>query len=534
MASVIAAVCQRSFSNLKKPMKTTKQSTSMSFDRFFIYARKSTDDGKRQQRSIGDQLTEVRELAKREGLRVIEELVEKQSAKIPGRPVFAEMLRRIECGEACGIIAWHPDRLSRNPIDTGRLIHLVDQGHILRLRFPTFPFETSAQGKFMLSILLSQSKYYVDSLGENVMRGLRNKVKAGDWPQLAPMGYLNDKVTKKIIVHPINGPIVQKMFELYATGEYGLKDLQDTVIKLGLRSARACIPSQSVIQDALQNPLYCGLLRFKGETFEGKHTPLITRALFDKCQAVMTERSRPRKTGFKTFIYRGMIRCGECGGMITMEEQKGHHYLRCTKKRGLCDQPYLREEEVRGQITEALEDVAISDELERSISKELDVMAMSDARTARDQERRLRDEVCGIDQRLRRLMDAMLDEVITQDEYKQQKDELLAEKRRLLDQLFSLQTKGGANWLEPVKRFLKDCAAASSVAVHGNPLEQWRFFRNVGSNLILRDRRLQWAPRGAWQLVRIEDVAGRGESARTRAQYAEWAEKRELTVKLGI
>src|SRR4051794_39910318 len=98
--------------------------------RFFIYARKSTDDLTRQVRSIGDQIAELRELADRESLCVIDVLVEKQTAKVPGRPVFNEMIERIEAGEAAGILAWHPDRLARNAVDGGRIIHMVDTAKV--------------------------------------------------------------------------------------------------------------------------------------------------------------------------------------------------------------------------------------------------------------------------------------------------------------------------------------------------------------------------------------------------------------------
>ena len=91
--------------------------------KFFIYARKSTDSEDRQIRSIADQLAELRELAKKENIEVVDILVEKQTAKKPGRPVFAEMLKRIEAGEATGILAWHPDRLARNSVDGGQIVN---------------------------------------------------------------------------------------------------------------------------------------------------------------------------------------------------------------------------------------------------------------------------------------------------------------------------------------------------------------------------------------------------------------------------
>ncbi|MFA6918412.1 MAG: recombinase family protein, partial [Candidatus Gracilibacteria bacterium] len=138
--------------------------------KFFLYARKSTDVEDKQVLSIEAQITELREFAKRENLDVAEEFIEKQSAKIPGRSIFNNMLDRIEKDEANGIISWHPDRLARNSVDGGKIIYLLDCGHLEALKFPQFWFESTPQGKFMLNIAFGQSKYYVDSLSENTKR----------------------------------------------------------------------------------------------------------------------------------------------------------------------------------------------------------------------------------------------------------------------------------------------------------------------------------------------------------------------------
>ncbi len=173
---------------------------SISPNKYFLYARKSTDVEDKQVMSIDAQLHELREFAAREQANIIAELIEKQSAKTPGRPIFNDMLARIEAGEADGILAWHPDRLARNSIDGGQIIYLLDTGKIKTLKFPTFRFESDPQGKFMLNIMFGQSKYYVDNLSENTKRGLREKVRRGEFPHQAPIGYLNDYRTKKIIV----------------------------------------------------------------------------------------------------------------------------------------------------------------------------------------------------------------------------------------------------------------------------------------------------------------------------------------------
>ena len=89
---------------------------------YFLYVRKSTDTEERQVLSIESQLAELKLLAEKENLRISHIFQEAMTAKVPGRPIFNEMISRIEKGEADGIIAWHPDRLARNSIDGGRVI----------------------------------------------------------------------------------------------------------------------------------------------------------------------------------------------------------------------------------------------------------------------------------------------------------------------------------------------------------------------------------------------------------------------------
>src|SRR5690349_8955973 len=104
--------------------------------KFFLYARKSTDVEDKQVLSIDTQLNELRQFAEREHLTIVAEIVEKQSAKIPGRPLFNTIMDRIEAGEANGILAWHPDRLSRNGVDGGRITFALDTAKLATLKFP--------------------------------------------------------------------------------------------------------------------------------------------------------------------------------------------------------------------------------------------------------------------------------------------------------------------------------------------------------------------------------------------------------------
>ena len=222
--------------------------------KFFLYARKSTDVEDKQILSIEAQVTELRAFAKQENLSIVEVFIEKQSAKIPGRPIFNAMLKRIENGEAAGILAWHPDRLARNSVDGGKIIYLIDCGRIAMLKFPQFWFEPTPQGKFMLNIAFGQSKYYVDSLSENTKRGLRQKVRRGEYPSIAPIGYINDVRNKTIIVDKKKSKIIKAAFELYAEGNARLEDVSDFLAQKGALSRSGKRIHKDRITFILKNP----------------------------------------------------------------------------------------------------------------------------------------------------------------------------------------------------------------------------------------------------------------------------------------
>ena len=461
--------------------------------RYFLYARKSTDEPDRQILSIEAQLAELRDYAQKNGLPIVREFIESKTAKEPGRELFNDMVAQMEQGAAQGIVAWHPDRLARNSIDGGRIIYLVDIGKITALKFPTFWFDPTPQGKFMLSIAFGQSKYYVDNLSENVHRGLRQKLRNGTWPGRAPLGYINDLGTKTILPDKDRVEFVRKTFELYASGNYSLAELRRTMNAVGLKGPRQRgALSISNYQYVLQNPIYYGLMRFRGELYEGKHKPLITKALFDQCQEMFKRKSKPQPRKGKTmkpFVYRGAFRCASCGCFITTETQKGHNYLHCTKRKQPCSEPFVREEEVDKQVRGLLKGVslppALAAEALDNVNKEELEAAQAGERAAQN----LRDKLVILTDQLGQLLDLVLQGSINQSEYVAKKAQLVNEKKEIENKLAAF-ARQGANRFEPLKRFYKLCVDVGESAAAGNPADNLQKLKNIGSNLIIGGKKI--------------------------------------------
>ncbi len=468
--------------------------------KFFLYARKSTDVEDKQVLSIEAQLTELRSFAREQGLEVVEELIEKQSAKIPGRPVFGQMLRRIERGEANGVVSWHPDRLARNSVDGGQIIYFLDIGLLVNLKFPSHWFENTPQGKFTLSMAFVQSKYYVDSLSENTKRGLRQKVRNGDYPSQAPVGYINDSRTKSIVIDKKKAKVLRLAFELYAKGESRLEDIANFLAKNNIKTRSGKILHKSRVSFVLSNQFYIGLFKYGGERHEGKYKPIISKKLFDSVQVMLKQKGRPeRKSKNDPQPFCGLLSCTECGMMITGEykvkKQKNgnvHEYIyyHCTKKNKSvkCSQPCIRQEELDRQLSSFITSVSLpKDWSDYFIQKlEKDKIKSTQSLTACVKENQAK--IFSINQKLERLLNGYLDQIIEQEIYRVQKAKLLSEKKSLEEKIFTLSHKQNA-WLEPMQEWIKTAQSIDGIARDTDLFAKKVCAKEIfGSNLLLQNK----------------------------------------------
>ena len=463
-------------------------------NKYFLYARKSSESEDRQILSIEQQLFEVREFAKKETLSVIAELTESMTAKQPGRIVFNEMLSRIEKGEADGIVAWNPDRLARNSIDGGRIIYLVDTGKIKNLKFPTFRFDNNAYGKFILSIAFGQSKYYTDNLSENIRRGIRQKLRKGIWPNWAPLGYLNDPKTRRIVIDQDTSSYVKKLFQLYSTGDYSFRKLKNIFDQEGLIGKKDAPLSVSQIQHILRNTFYYGVFSYDNETYEGSHPPLITKQLFDKVQKVMIGRHRDTRKIKHDYVFRGFITCGECGASITAEKKKKRYtYYHCTKRKAKCAQPYnTTEQDLAGQLSYRLSKIWINDKTAEKILDDFNRYRSTEQKDLTIEINAINIELKQIEEHLTRLLDGYIAGMIEPSEYLSRKQELISRKTDLKQNIAGLES-GEVDWFELAKDIIVTCNSVEKTVKENNYGNLRKFAEKTGSNFFLKDRALSFS-----------------------------------------
>src|SRR3989338_2225200 len=488
--------------------------------KYILYARKSTEEDDRQILSIEAQVFELKEFAAKEKLEIVASFQEAKTAKEPGRVKFAEMLSLIEKGRAEGILSWN-DRLARNSVNGGKVIHMIDRGLIKSLKFPTFWFEPTPQGLFMLQIAFGQSKYYVDSLRENVTRGMRQKVRNGVWPSKAPLGYLNNPKTRGIDINREKAPKVKKIFELYAAGNYNLRELAEWCKRINLKSNLERNIAISQIHKILQNVLYFGLMKYKNETYEATHEPLISKKLFDKVQEIMREKGKPQKVKKHDFAFLGLMKC-PCSAAITAEKKikpsgKEYVYYRCTKKKGPCQEKrFLRKEELYQQIKSFLQKVSLSSHDTEKILAELNKEETQAKEQTKTTVQNLKTSFSEIEKKLEKLLDVYLDETLTAEEYASRKEKLVKQKVDLREQISNFE-QNGLSWLEPAREFVLSLNQATKLLESENRAEMTTFLKNIGSDCILQNRQLIFSPRKPYDLV-----AERSEATASCLHFPVW------------
>ena len=189
------------------------------------------------------------------------------------------------------------------------------------------------------------------------------------------------------------------------------------------------------------------------------------------------------------FILRGLMRCGECGRMITAEVQKGHTYYRCTKRLTNCKQKYVREEELAAQISKFIQKVSLCDEWTKWIIEQLERDRNASLHSGEAQQQNLEVKIKEMDDKISKLIDIYLEGTITLEEYQRKKEDFINEKRKLQEATRDFAA-GQASWFEPARDLVTLLNRAEYAVKEGNLESQKEILEKIGSNFILKERHL--------------------------------------------
>ncbi len=441
-----------------------------------IYARVSSKDQEKEGFSIPAQLKLLREYAVKNGIKILREFVDVETAKTAGRKQFGEMVRFFQQHPECRmVVVEKTDRLYRNfhdcvtLEDLGVEIHLPKEGQVISK-------ESKSQAKLVHGIQLVIARNYIENLREEVKKGMREKASQGIYPSRPPLGYTNNKLNHTIEIDSENAVIAKRIFELYASGNYSLAALRNTI-----RAEIGKAFQKGYLHKLLKNTFYSGFFTWDGQQYKGTHELIISPALFSQVQAVLHGHNRP-KYRKHDFPFVGLLSCAHDNCMVTAEiKKKKYVYYHCTGYKGKCALPYMREEELGQRLGKVLQDIYIPDDVLAQIQDALTKYEKNSQGEKKAQMERLQQRLSSVRHRIDQAYLDKLDGKIAEDFWQRKTTEWQLEEQQILMAMQGLQ-EANPDQLLTAKRTLELANKAYFLYVTQNPAEQAKLLKMVLSN----------------------------------------------------
>ena len=292
--------------------------------------------------------------------------------------------------------------------------------------------------------------------------------------------------------------------------------------------------ARSAIYKIFTKPFYYGQFEYpkgSGQWYQGKHEPMITEAEYDRVQTLLGRDGNPRPQSHHDFAFTGLIRCGDCGLVVTAEEKhqvicgqcrfKFAHrkrdacprckirvgkmvkplylhytYYHCSKsRRPSCRQKSLTKTELEKQINDALARISISVKFKDWAVKYLHELhaqeAQSQVEIVKTQEQAYRACLGQIEGLLSlKTSPGNRDGSLLSDaEYAERRGRLLKEKMTL-EKSLNDAGQGKEQRLKLSERTFEFACLVQERFAKGDPAAQKEILATMSSNLILKDKKL--------------------------------------------
>jgi len=290
--------------------------------------------------------------------------ITESASKATQRRTFKEAMKFIEDNKIKHLIIEKVDRHVRNLhdavethdwliADEEKQVHFVKDSLVMHKN-------SRSQEWLNWGIRVVMAKNYIDNLREEAMKGWAEKLAQGWLPSVPPPGYITiTENGKRIHVpEPTISKLMFKVFRFYVSPGESIDSTCRYMEQLGIltRSGRPYVKSH--LHRILTNPFYIGINHHNGKDYPGAQETFIPKALFKQVQVKM-HGGRPRSYDKHHSPLQGVMRCEDCGSIVTWQSQKGHYYGVCRRLTDACKQgKMLREDYVEAMVVEELKALA--------------------------------------------------------------------------------------------------------------------------------------------------------------------------------
>lgn len=466
----------------------------------YVYLRVSTDEQANEGFSIDNQKRACLDYAQMYGYHAKSVFEDGgKSGRTTDRPAFQEMLRVVKESPVEAVIIYKIDRFARN---VGDFSNIRKQFKSMGVKLLSVSENGDVTEGLIGNIFASVAEWESDVNGQRTRDALMQKFREGWQPSPLYVGYRSvggDRERKTCEPDPYVAPVIKELFELYATGNYSILSIQEWLSKKNVISRNGTGLGHSVICNILNNPFYYGLIRWHGESKIGKHTPIITKELFDVCQYVLAKhRSFLIRKRVHDYLLRGFIICHYCSQRFTAEPHTNHSvnkptkidYYHCQKRgRNGCPAKYIEASKLERLVEDEFKKFQFSDTfIEAVITKTKEILE-NNRKSASSLVQGILNQKTALETRRNNLEDAMLDGTLDRQSFKRRHNELQQQITNLDNQLLEMDNKSkiDIDLIEEVLAFTRNIHQAYTEAPKFLKRHYLRFFFE---QIVVKDRKI--------------------------------------------
>jgi len=455
-----------------------------------LYVRVSSKEQEQEGYSLDAQEKLGLDYASRNNLKIVKKWKVSESAWKEYRNAFNQMIEYAKRhSEIKNIIFDITDRMTRNDFDKLKIYTLIKE-HDKSIHFSRtnkiFDSNSGSDEIFMFDIEVAVAKKMSNDISRKTKMGLLEKAEQGLYPSVAPIGYTNNRLTGLIEVDEEKSSYIEKAFDLMANQSYSTKSISDKLFKEGFRSVSNKKVGKSAIHHILKNPIYCGNFRWKEKTYQGSHSPIVSKELFDRVQSKLSGKGHPFPNK-KNFAFNNLIKCGTCSCRVSGEQKKHkYNYYHCTFSKGRhSGKTYFTEAEIAVMFEPAIQGIQINMELAAWLKKALRESNKTQRTLQENRLNALRGQYNKLETRISRLYDMKLDGEINDNIFKAKEDEYQLQLLEMKAQME--QKKINPNAYDDACQIFELCNQLYPLYLKADLEEKSKLIRIIASNFTLND-----------------------------------------------
>jgi DNA invertase Pin-like site-specific DNA recombinase len=439
----------------------------------YAYIRVSTEEQKNHGYSPDNQIRHCREYAKLHeyNIKRIFDDSGKSGRTSEKRPALQDLLREIDEHPVEAVIIYKIDRFARNVGDFDRMYKDFKEKGVKLLSINEGDL---MEGNSLIpNIFASVAQWESEVNSSRTKDALQQKFEEGWQPYSRYPGYrsVGGKDEKKTCEpDPYIAPIIKELFELYATGNYSILELQDWLADKNILSRNGTTLGHSVIDTILNNPFYYGLIRWHGVSKMGKQKPIIKKELYDVCHYTLGKhRSFLLRRRIHDFLLRGFLLCAECGQRYTAEWHKDSDklkkrdgkiaYYHCQKRgRNGCPAPYVQMDVMEELVEEKFKKMEFSDEFINAVVGKTKEILKEARRTSSSSQQGILNQKTALETKRNKLEDSLMEGIVDRETFKRMHDGLQAQIIKFDNQMTEVDNKQkiDVNLIEEVLAFTRN------------------------------------------------------------------------------